>query len=130
MKQTIKHVGFDVDVQLVQFQVLDKVDKFTGQPIPLKPWEINTWKDTVLVPPSSKVHVITRFEDSPGKFVYHCHILDHEMMCQFQTTHNPANCNNNGLCEDGEGRISCATDCAQVACSWKCGRCLGWSFSE
>jgi FtsP/CotA-like multicopper oxidase with cupredoxin domain len=57
-----------MDVHLVQFQVLDKVDKFTGLPIPLEPWEINTWKDTVQVPPHSKVRVIMRFDDYPGKF--------------------------------------------------------------
>ena len=105
-------------IHLVLFQVLDKVDKFTGQPIPLEPWEINTWKDTVVVPPNSKVRVIMRFEDYPGKFAYHCHILDHEdheMMRQFQTTHDPANCNNNGLCEDGEDCISCAADCARAS---------------
>jgi spore coat protein A len=104
-------------VHLVLFQVLDKVDRFSGQPIPLEPWEINTWKDTVQVPSRSKVRVIMRFEDYPGKFAYHCHNLDHEdheMMRQFQTTHDPANCNNNGLCEDGEDCISCAADCAEV----------------
>ena len=104
-------------IHLVMFQVLDKMDRFTGQPIPLEPWEINTWKDTVQVPRNSRVRVIMRFEDYPGKFAYHCHILDHEdheMMRQFQATHDPANCNNNGLCEDGEDCISCAADCAQV----------------
>ncbi len=104
-------------IHLVLFQVLDKVDKFTGQPIPLEPWEINTWKDTVQLPPNSKVRVIMRFEDYPGKFAYHCHILDHEdheMMRQFQTIQDPANCNGNGVCEEGEDCISCAADCAQV----------------
>lgn len=104
-------------VHLVQFQVLDKIDRFTGQPIPLEPSEINTWKDTVQVPRFSKVRVIMRFEDYPGKFAYHCHILDHEdheMMRQFQTTHDPANCNSNGLCEDGEDCKSCRTDCTEV----------------
>jgi len=115
-----------IHVHLVQFQVLDKTDRFTGQPIALEPWEINTWKDTVPVPPHSNVRVIMRFEDYPGKFAYHCHILDHEdheMMRQFQTTHDPANCNNNGLCEDGEDCISCAADCAQVSGA-RCGNGL------
>ena len=104
-------------IHLVMFQVLDKVNWLTGDPIPLEPWEINTWKDTVQVPPNSRVRVIMRFEDYPGKFAYHCHILDHEdheMMRQFQTTHDPANCNSNGVCEDGEDCISCAIDCAQM----------------
>jgi len=103
-------------VHLVLFQVLDKVDLTTGQPIPLQPWEINTWKDTVQVPPNTKVRVIMTFEDYVGKFAYHCHLLDHEdheMMRQFQTTHDPANCNSNGLCEIGEDCISCPADCAQ-----------------
>ena len=39
-------------VHLVKFQVLDKTDLATGQPIPLEPWESNTWKDTVRVPPA------------------------------------------------------------------------------
>ena len=33
-------------VHLVMFQILDRVDLTTGMPIPLQPWEINTWKDT------------------------------------------------------------------------------------
>ncbi len=113
-------------VHLVMFQVLDKIDSFTGQPIPLEPWEINTWKDTVQVPPHSRVRVIMRFADYPGKFAFHCHIMDHEdheMMRQYQAIHDPANCNNNGMCEDGEDCISCATDCAQVTGA-RCGNGL------
>ena len=113
-------------VHLVMFQVLDRTDLTTGQVLPLQPWEINTWKDTVQVPPNTKVRVIMRFEDYPGKFAYHCHILDHEdheMMRQFQTIQDPANCNNNGFCEAGEDCISCAGDCGQVEGS-SCGNGL------
>ena len=41
-------------VHLVRFQVLDKTDLDTGQPIPLEPWEDTTWKDTVRVPPTRR----------------------------------------------------------------------------
>ena len=105
-------------VHLVKFQVLDKVDINTGQLIPLEPWENGTWKDTVRAPPHSRVRVIMDFEDYPGRFPYHCHILDHEdheMMRQFQATNDPANCNDNGACEVGEDSESCPDDCAKVS---------------
>ncbi|HEX2058643.1 MAG TPA: multicopper oxidase family protein [Actinomycetota bacterium] len=40
------------------------------------------WKDTVLVPqtasPQEPLNVYTKYDDFTGKFVFHCHILDHE----------------------------------------------------
>lgn len=36
------------------------------------------WKDTVLVMPGERVRVLLRFEDYPGLFLYHCHMLEHE----------------------------------------------------
>lgn len=37
------------------------------------------WKDTVLVYPGESVRIIGRFESANfGKYVYHCHILEHE----------------------------------------------------
>jgi hypothetical protein len=109
-------------VHLVRFQILDKTDLNTGQPIPLEPWEINTWKDIVRVPPNARARIIMDFEDYLGRYPQHCHILDHEdheMMRQFQTTNDPANCNNNGVCEVGEDCQSCSiadtNDCAQVS---------------
>jgi spore coat protein A len=105
-------------VHLVRFQVLDKTDLDTGQPIPLQPWEDTTWKDTVRVPPNSKVRVIMDFEDYPGRFPYHCHILDHEdheMMRQFQSTNDSANCVVNGTCDPGEDCVSCPGDCSEVS---------------
>jgi FtsP/CotA-like multicopper oxidase with cupredoxin domain len=36
------------------------------------------WKDTVLVPPGPTINIFTRYLDYIGKFVMHCHILDHE----------------------------------------------------
>lgn len=44
------------------------------------------WKDTVLVMPGEKVHIIKPFQDFKGPFPYHCHNLEHEdlgMMREF-----------------------------------------------
>jgi len=104
-------------VHLVQFQVLDRLDLATGTPLGLDPWETNTWKDTVRAEPGTLTRIILRFEDYPGKFPYHCHLLDHEdheMMRQFQATHDPAGCDGDGLCESGEDCVSCA-DCGLVS---------------
>jgi len=43
----------------------------------LEAWE-NGWKDTVLAFPGEKVKIIIRFPDFTGKFVFHCHNLEHE----------------------------------------------------
>lgn len=47
----------------------------------------NGWKDTVLVMPGETVRVLVPFENNTGKFVFHCHNLEHEddgMMLQYQ----------------------------------------------
>ena len=50
------------------FQVLDK----DGQPVrPL------AWKDTVSVPYKGSLKVIVKYDDRPGQWMFHCHILDH-----------------------------------------------------
>ena len=36
------------------------------------------WKDTQIVPPGQTVNMYTQYRDFLGKFVIHCHILDHE----------------------------------------------------
>jgi spore coat protein A len=103
-------------VHLVRFQILSKTDDTTGLPIPLQPWEENTWKDIVHIPPNSTARIIMDFEDYAGRFPNHCHLLDHEdheMMRQFQATHDPANCNNNGTCDPGEDCVNCGKDCAK-----------------
>jgi spore coat protein A len=101
-------------IHLVKFQILDR----NGSAANLMPWEANTWKDTVRVPPNGTVRVIMDFEDYPGRFPFHCHILDHEdheMMRQFQATWDPALCNNNGECDPNEDCVSCPNDCAVVS---------------
>ena len=112
------NVMHPMHVHLVRFQILGKTDLTTGQPITLKPWEVNTWKDTVRLPPNAKVQIIMDFEDYLGRFPQHCHILDHEdheMMRQFQTINDPANCDNDNTCELGEDCVSCPNDCAVVS---------------
>ena len=45
------------------------------------------WKDTVLLLPQEKVKLIIPFASLTGKFVFHCHNLEHEddgMMLQYQ----------------------------------------------
>jgi len=48
-------------------------------------------KDTVRVNPGEMLDIIARFEEYHGRFVYHCHLLeheDHDMMRQFIVTRN------------------------------------------
>ena len=39
-----------------------------------------SWKDSVNVPKHGAVRIAVRFEDFAGKWMFHCHILDHEDM--------------------------------------------------
>lgn len=52
-----------------QFQVIDR----DGKPEPFR-----SWKDSINVPKHSTVRIVIRLADFPGKWMYHCHILDHE----------------------------------------------------
>jgi FtsP/CotA-like multicopper oxidase with cupredoxin domain len=52
-----------------RFQVLDR----NGVPEPFP-----AWKDTVNVPKGELVRLIVQYTDYPGKWMFHCHILDHE----------------------------------------------------
>ncbi|MDQ6896581.1 MAG: multicopper oxidase domain-containing protein [Actinomycetota bacterium] len=50
--------------------------------------ETNGWKDVIRVDPGNVVKVAIRF-DTPGRYVYHCHVLEHEdtqMMRPFVVT--------------------------------------------
>ncbi len=51
------------------FQVIAK----NGQP-----FEANGFQDTVVLPAHGSATILIDFEDYVGKFVYHCHILNHE----------------------------------------------------
>ena len=76
-------------LHLVRFQVLDrrafdtfaylmhKQLKFSSPVIPADPNELG-WKDTVQCPPGVITRIIVHFDGYPGKYLYHCHILEHE----------------------------------------------------
>ena len=66
----------------LHFQVLSR----TGGRNSVQPHETG-WKDTVLLMPGEKVRVIMTFPNNLGKFVFHCHNLEHEdsgMMLNFK----------------------------------------------
>jgi bilirubin oxidase len=64
-------VGMDHPFHLhgFQFQLLDR----NGVPVAYR-----SWKDTVNVPKHETARFIVRFDDFRGKWMFHCHILDHE----------------------------------------------------
>ena len=64
-------VGMDHPFHLhgFPFQVLDRNGEPEAQPM---------WKDTINLPAFARTRLIVRFENHPGKWMYHCHILDHE----------------------------------------------------
>ncbi len=81
---TNKDSAFGIDhnfhLHLVQFRVLDR------DGVPPAPGEAGL-KDTVAVPPGSTVRVQATFGGFTGRYVYHCHFLEHSqigMMAQFE----------------------------------------------
>lgn len=78
-----------IHVHLIQFQILDRIPidgeafdetgelRFTGRPQAPAANEAG-WKDTVQAPPGFLTRIIMRFGPFTGRYVYHCHILEHE----------------------------------------------------
>ena len=67
-------------LHLVQFQIID----INGAP--QDPAKFG-WKDTFVVPPSGEVTIVAKFSDYTGRYVFHCHNLEHEdyaMMGEFE----------------------------------------------
>ena len=64
-------VGMDHPFHLhgFRFQVIER----GGKPEPYR-----SWKDAVNVRRQETVRLIVRFDDFPGKWMFHCHILNHE----------------------------------------------------
>ncbi len=58
--------------------------------IHVNPFQIMTddgkvvWKDTLFIPPGKEIRIRTRYERYIGRFVMHCHILDHEDLGMMQ----------------------------------------------
>ncbi|HEX7815244.1 multicopper oxidase family protein [Dyella sp.] len=78
-----------VHLHLVRFQVLDRRPfdiftwnaqrkiRYTGPALPPPAHEMG-WKDTVRADPGMVTRIIAHFEGEPGKYVWHCHYLEHE----------------------------------------------------
>lgn len=64
-------VGMDHPFHLhgFPFQVISR----NGEPVAYR-----SWKDTVNVPARETVRFIVRYDDYPGLWMFHCHILEHE----------------------------------------------------
>jgi spore coat protein A len=78
-----------IHIHLVKFQILDRrpfdtyqfqdkgTVRFTAPAIPPTPTE-SGWKDTVRAEPGVITRIIIPFEGFTGRYVWHCHILEHE----------------------------------------------------
>jgi len=78
-----------IHLHTVHFQLLDRHRFDTrreqqtsevvlvGKPISAPPEELG-WKDTILCPPGQVTRIIIPFTGEPGRYVWHCHTLEHE----------------------------------------------------
>ena len=76
-------------LHLVRFQLLDrrtydtfdylmhKKLRFLAAPTPPEPNETG-WKDVIQCPPGQITRILVTFDGYPGRYLYHCHILEHE----------------------------------------------------
>jgi bilirubin oxidase len=64
-----------IHIHEVAFEVVNR-QSFDGSPVPPESWE-RGFKDTVIAYPGEITRVKARF-DHPGRFVWHCHIVEHE----------------------------------------------------
>jgi spore coat protein A, manganese oxidase len=76
-------------LHLVQFQILERQGfdvatairsgtvREVGSPRPPAANEAG-WKDTAVVDPGEMVTILVRFEGFTGRYVFHCHMLEHE----------------------------------------------------
>jgi len=78
-----------IHLHMVRFQILDRRRfepffyqangevRYTGPVTPPSPEEAG-WKDTVRADPKMVTRIIVRFEGYLGRYVWHCHVLEHE----------------------------------------------------
>ncbi|HTB96872.1 MAG TPA: multicopper oxidase domain-containing protein [Terracidiphilus sp.] len=78
-----------IHLHMVRFQILDRRRfdgfdymtaeklRYTGPLMPPEPNEMG-WKDTVRVNSKTVTRIIVPFIGYPGRYVWHCHILEHE----------------------------------------------------
>jgi spore coat protein A len=78
-----------IHLHLVRFQILDRrrfdsfqymtqnTLRYVGPVIAPEPNELG-WKDTVRVTAKTVTRIIVPFLGYPGRYVWHCHILEHE----------------------------------------------------
>lgn len=78
-----------IHLHLVRFQLLDRRPfstdtylsdekvRYTGPASPPHPDEMG-WKDVIQCPPEMVTRIIVRFQGYAGRYVWHCHILEHE----------------------------------------------------
>ncbi len=89
-----------IHLHLVRFQILDRrafdlpTYHLTGKIVFTEParqldaTELG-WKDTVRVDPNTVTRIIAKFEGFAGRYVWHCHLLEHEdneMMRPYEVT--------------------------------------------
>jgi len=79
-----------IHIHLTQFQILNRqafdVDlykeskelKFTGPPTLPDPNEFLAWKDTIRANPGEVTRLLIKFSGFTGRYIWHCHILEHE----------------------------------------------------
>jgi spore coat protein A len=91
-----------IHLHLVRFQILDrraldvpayiyqnKKILYRGDAVPPDANEAG-WKDTVRATPHASTRIIVKFEGYSGRYVWHCHILEHEdneMMRPYEIVH-------------------------------------------
>jgi spore coat protein A len=92
-----------IHLHLVRFQILDRRSfdeplyfrtgqiRFTGPATPPDPYEVG-WKDTIRAHSKMITRIIVRFEGYLGRYVWHCHVLEHEdneMMRPYEVLPSP-----------------------------------------